>query len=539
LVIRSTTRLVQVSVIAKDKNGLNVMGLTRNDFTVLDGGKEQKIQLFAVETNTPPSEKNAAKLPPGTLSNRPAGTSGVPRNLTVVLLDSYNTAVTDSVQARKAILRFLEQIQPTDHVAIYALGTKLTVLQDFTNDSKLLVEALKKYKLGMSGVGAENAAEPPIASGGAGDPFAATVAALNQGITDITGTIANAMGNVRAQQSLRALETVAGTLSGVPGRKNLIWVCGDFPLRIAYAEAGLDPKFRDLKEDMDHAARAINSSNIAVYPLDAAGLLGVPEMGASAFSTDGASRNPGAGVRRGPPNTGPEGGDGLAERIGGAATNRAMTIHSAMNDLADRTGGRAFYNTNDLFTAIRQVADDSQMTYMVSYAPDHNKWTGEFREIKIKVNRPGVQLMARRGYLALPDLVSDDQMRRTALGQAAASPVTSSGLKLTIRPVRQQDMMVMNMELDVHEISFEQKNGKFEALVDLFFVMKNAAGAVVDQVHQPADLSLSPEDYHKLEATGIGLSLPVPISKGTAKVRVVARDSASGQVGSLDVPVTP
>jgi len=310
-------------------------------------------------------------------------------------------------------------------------------------------------------------------------------------------------------------------------------------LRIAYAEAGLDPRFRDLKEDMDRAARAINTSNIAVYPMDAAGLLGTPEISASAFATDGAVRNPGAGVRRGPPNTGPAGGDGLAERIGSAASNSSMAIHSAMNDLADRTGGRAFYNTNDLFTAIRQAVDDGQVTYMVSYAPDHNLWNGSFREIKIKVNKPGVQVLSRKGYLALPDIVSDEQMRRAALGQAAATPITSSGLRLTIRPVRREDTIVMNMELDVHEISFEMRNGKYEALVDLFFVMKSASGATLDQMHQPADLSLSPEDYRKLQATGIGLSLPVPISKETARVRVVARDNASGQVGSMDVPVTP
>jgi VWFA-related protein len=534
-VIRTTTHLVQVGVIVKDKNGQPVTGLTRNDFTILDGGQEQKIQLFSIETNKAPAVKDAEKLPPGTLTNRPSGFSGVPRNVTVVLIDAYNTMPSDHAKAREAILAFLEQIQPTDHVAIYALGSRLTVLQDFTNDSKALVEAVKKYKGSLSTAGAERAGEPAVITGtpAAGDALGQALAALNQGVTDMTETIANFQTNLRAEQSLRALEAIAGSLSGVPGRKNLIWVCGDFPLRIGYAEAGIDPKFRNLKEEMDRAARAVNAANIAVYPVDAGGLLGEPKVAAA---TGEISRSTGRTSRSG---MNPSAGDGLAERISASATNSEMSIHAAMNDLADRTGGRASYHTNDLFTAIRQAVDDSQVTYMLSYAPDHNKWTGAFREIRVKVDKPGVQVLSRKGYLALPDIVSDDQQRRAALGQAAAAPVTSSGLGLKIHPTRQASTMMMNIEMDVHEISFEQKDGKYEALVDLLFVSRDGSGAVLDQVHQPADLSLSPVDYHKLEPTGIGLSLGVPIPKGAVKIRVVARDSSSGQVGSIDVPVTP
>jgi len=533
-VIRSTTRLVQVGVVVKDKNGQPVTGLKRENFTIFDAGQEQKIQLFSIETNTAPSGKDASTLPAGTLTNRSSGFSGVPHNLTVVLIDTFNTLPTDHVKAREAIIRFLEQIQPTDHVAIYALGTKLTVLQDFTNDSKALVEAVKRYKATMSTAGAETAGEPAVGGGttAPGDPLGAALFALNQGVADMTQTIANFQTNLRAQESLRALEAIAGSLSGIPGRKNLIWVCGDFPLRIGYAAAGVDPKFRNLADDMEKTARAVNAANIAIYPVDAAGLLGAPNIDSSNGTM---SRTPGRIARGG---ISPTGGDGLAERIDASATNTTVSIHAAMNELADKTGGRAFYNTNDLFTSIRQAVNDSQVTYMVSYSPTHNQWNGGFREIKVKVDKPGVQVLSRKGYLAVAtDIVSDAQQRKAALLQAAVAPVTSSGLGLKIRPVHQGSTLVTNIEIDMHEIGFELKNGKYEALVDLFFVMRGKDGATLDQLHQPADLSLSPEDYKKLLPTGIGLSLPLPLPAGTARVRIVARDSASGQVGSIDVPV--
>lgn len=537
VVLKTTTRLVQVSVIVKDKDGRPVSGLKRDDFSLTDGGKDQQIQLFSVETSAAPSGKNAPVLPAGMLTNRPAGYGGVPRNLTTILIDSLNTKPADWVYAFQNIQKFLGQLEPTDHVALFTFGSKLIRVSNYTNDSAALLAALKTVKVGGgTGISSESASEPDVATHGPGDPFAATLAQMQQSVNDITQTMAQFAGMVRAQESLRALEAVVSTLSGVPGRKNLIWVCGDFPLRIAYADAGIDPRYRNIKDDMDKTARAINIANVAIYPVDARGLLGVADAGADVGGA-GSGRTPGRASRGSGIN--PTGGDGLAERINSASTTGDMEMHAAMNDLADRTGGRAFYNTNNIFGAIRASADDSKVTYTLAYSPNHNQWNGNFRELKIKVNRPGVTALYRKGYLAVPDLPSDAQTRRVALGHAAASPFIETGIGLKIRPVRQEQVLQMNIEIDMHEIGFEQKDGKYNALVDLFFVLRDRAGKELNQIHQPADLSLSSEDYKRLEPTGIGLSLPLPIASGTATIRVVARDNASGQVGSLDVPVTP
>jgi hypothetical protein len=48
-IFRATTRLVQVSVIAQDKDGKPVAGLKREDFQLFDNGKPQPIQLFIAE----------------------------------------------------------------------------------------------------------------------------------------------------------------------------------------------------------------------------------------------------------------------------------------------------------------------------------------------------------------------------------------------------------------------------------------------------------------------------------------------------------
>ena len=121
------------------------------------------------------------------------------------------------------------------------------------------------------------------------------------------------------------------------------------------------PDRETFKDQIDAAARALNDANVAVYPVDARGL------------------NP-------PPKGAPPQGD-----------------FDTMNEIADRTGGRAFYNTNDIAGSVREAIDDSRVTYVLGYYPDHGEWNGKFREIKIKVNRPGVEVRYRRGYFAVTD----------------------------------------------------------------------------------------------------------------------------------------
>ena len=539
-VIRSTTRIVQVSVIVKDKSGQPVTGLKREDFSISDGGKDEKIQLFSMETNDPPPAQKQEKLPPGTYTNRLTN-STAPHSVSVILLDSLNSLAADQNQSKQAVINFLLQLKPTDHVALYALESKLRIIQDFTTDASLLLEAINKYKSGANlGLASENAGEPAISTaqiGGrtGGDQFSQIFSDFQDSINDATAQSANYMATVRTQQSLKALEIIAGRLAGTPGRKNLIWVAGNFPLRIAFADIGFSQQYRDLAPDMERTARAINTSNIAVYPVDASGL------GLTMKPQSGADSNGAPSTSNAPKNNGRPGRNsiGLAEQIEATASAARVDSHSAMNELADRTGGRAFYNQNDVATAIRTVQDDARISYIIGYAPTHNKWTGQFREIKLKVNRPGVTVLYRKGYLALPDVTTDEQQRKLALGQAAASPVTASGLGIKVHPIRKDAGTInMNIEMDIHEINFDMKDGKNDGLVDLLFVMRDAKGTSLDQVHQPAALSLSPEDYKRLEGPGIGFTLPIPIPAGTTRVRIVVRDNSSGQVGSLDVPVT-
>src|SRR5260370_31199098 len=137
-------RLDEGNVVVGEKRGESVSGLRRDDFTILDKGKEQKVAVFAVDSIDTP-RKAWPKLPPNIFSNR-IQRADTPTSTTVILFDGLNTRFQDQAYARNQIAKFLGGIQPHDPVALYLLGINLRILHDFTNNPDHLAQALAIYR---------------------------------------------------------------------------------------------------------------------------------------------------------------------------------------------------------------------------------------------------------------------------------------------------------------------------------------------------------------------------------------------------------
>ena len=140
ITIRTSTRLVVVDVVVRDKKGQPVTGLKPEDFTVEENGKKQKVATF-----TPPGANQGSPQtpPPGVLSNHPEflKPAGVP---TVLLLDAANSHFLDQAYGRTQMLKYaLEQSLAGKPMAVMTLTDQLRVLQNFTTDPKVLMTAIK------------------------------------------------------------------------------------------------------------------------------------------------------------------------------------------------------------------------------------------------------------------------------------------------------------------------------------------------------------------------------------------------------------
>lgn len=519
--IRATTRLIEVSVLVHDKHGTPVAGLTKDDFTILDEKQPQTIQIFSVDTNQPASQP--AALPPDTYTNRIDQRSSAPKNVTVILLDGLNTEVTDQEYARKQVIKFLGQIQPQDRVGLYTLGLKLTVLHDFTTDSTALLEALNRYKGRLTpeltaSTPHELPINPPMPTAAEADLFDAFVNSSSQ-------REANFYTTNRVLMTVEAFETIAHHVAALPGRKNLVWVSGSFPINFGFddpAQATMTPIDQQLQfeDQVEKAARALNEANLAIYPVDARGL-----MPYNMNLTKNAV--PRAGLQGRP----------TMVQTPGQAEFATMAI------LADRTGGRAFYNTNDLYNAIRSAVDDSRVTYELGYYPTNTAWNGKFHEIKVMVNKPGVNVRARKGYFATPDPKNTPADEKAALSAAASSPLESTTIGLTVKvsaaDVPGAEEMKTVMHFDAREIPFHQEEGRWKAKIQVVYVQLDRAMKILNAPSETYDLNFSPDRYQRILAAGISNTQVVPILAGASELRVILLDKTSGAIGTVRIPLKP
>jgi VWFA-related protein len=383
---------VVVDVTVSDSRQDAVRLLKSSDFTVLEDGRPQNIKIFeehaASEAGPLPP---APKLEPGTFTNY----SPVPANsaLDILLFDKLNTPMNAQTVVRDQVLKYLKQAPAGARTAIFSLTTQLRLLQGFTSDPEVL-RALVEGKKGNPG------ASPLIndaVSGvglGADDQLLETAGEALGNSPDGQTTLANMKQFVAEEQSFKlqlrtrytldALNLLARYLSNLPGRKNLIWFSGSFPVSILP-----DPSLKDPFAVMDSARDEFREtvdllmrSQVAVYPIDARGLLVAPMMQASNINT-ASSLNPGT----------------FANNMG-RFFQQTGEENSTMEQMARDTGGKAFENTNDLKAAIEKAIEAGSNYYTLAYTPTNHDWNGSYRKIQVKVDRPGVALAYRRGYYA-------------------------------------------------------------------------------------------------------------------------------------------
>ena len=211
-----------------------------------------------------------------------------------------------------------------------------------------------------------------------------------------------------------------------------------------------------------------------------------------------------------------------------------------MLEIAARTGGHAFINTNDLTGAIRRAMDDTRVNYALAYAPSHDQWDGKFREIKIKLKRPGLEARYRGGYYAYPENTTDPKRRLALLAEAAASPLASTGLGMLAavaqKPTPENPHSQIRVAMEAREVFFARNaEGKQEAALDFLVVAFDEKGKVLHQARHTMELNLDQAHYDQLLKNGIIMTVSAEAPVNSARMRVVVHDVWTGSVGSVDL----
>jgi VWFA-related protein len=524
VILKSTTRLVMLSVIARDKNNQPATNLTKDDFRVKVNGKIQPITVFSMESagpvvQTQPAAGTTAStplvqgtLPPNVFTNRLAAQAGAPSGVTIILLDTRNTRAADQIYAKAQIVRYLHTLQPGDHIGIYTFGAALKVLHDYTSDSTALLQKLATEKNWNLPDTSEQDAQ------GALQADSAIYDDLGRAAGGSSAAERSFYTTDRVLSTLRAFDFISEHLAQLPGRKNLIWVSGGFPLDIGFDSLAdwKNPAVdqRTFTEEVDRTLRAMNDANISVYPVDARGLMTDPR-----FSAENSR------IQKRPP---------LAPPVG-------VKEQQTMQEMASRTGGLAFYNTNDLARAIHSAADDSLVTYTIGFYPAETSFDGKFHKIDVETpNRSGVKLRYRKGYFDVAEKPEDDQSRKAELRDAVWSPIDASamGILAAVKPVPDNPASIdIALKIDHTTIGLQQEQSRWQGRLDVLFVQRDDQGNEYNGFDDQVNLNLTQETYNKLIADNLSYHRVVPRAAAAKLLRIVVRDASSGAIGSVTVPL--
>lgn len=520
-VLKVTTRLVAVDVVANDGHGHPITDLKPQDFTVLEDGKPQQIRVFNFHGSALNGAANTAlktvRLPPNVYSNVPAYN---PHNsLNIIVLDLINTDFEDQAYGRRQILKYLETIpegEPST-LAVYTLGKKLNLVQDFTSDFAALkksIQALKNQRYsdrdnlakGISPDVKDLVPAPP-------SPVK-EFSKVYEGVQQL---------DRRVEYTLEALYSLARNLSGYPGRKNLIWVSTTFPIGFG-PDVELGPNafdnLRSYEQDIIAVSQALADAEIAVYPVDPRGPLS-PSM----YSGHGTAPTQGVVALS------HESESGVAEQ-------------NTMQQMADLTGGKAFYNQNDIKDAIRNSIGDGSIYYTLAYYPDNRNWTGEFRKITVRVDRPGLKLRHRPGYYALNATATQTTEHIFSVFGRALKPDSpvATGLRFEVGVVQPSEntknKLLLNFALDPRTVSFEMEDdGLQHAAIDCAVQAYGDKGQLIKMDANTLSVALDPDSFNKVLQNYLLAHVSIELAPGHYSLRVGIMDEHTGLIGTADAKV--
>jgi VWFA-related protein len=524
----SRTELVLIPTLVTDKSGNHISGLKKEDFTVLENGAEQKIATF--EEITSDAHRLSRPKNPNEFSNSLAGKPSSNR-ITLIVLDFINTPFLDQTNARKELLKYLTQsVDQREPTALYTLTRSgIHVIHDFTADPRVLVAALHKVN-GDTFQMVDTQEDVEAMTGTASPDGSAGVApgAVQSEAGKIQTMMEDAELNFQSFEqrlaityTLQGMQQLSQALAGFPGRKSLIWAGGGFPFSVSNNTMQLAPAGRDSLTDVlpmyEHTWQLLNTAQIALYPLDVKGL--------QVDVSDASVRNPGQNYARN-------------------MSQRRMDTESTLLTFASMTGGRAYYNSNDLVKGFRDAVRDSAEYYMLGYYLDRSNTNSGWRKLAVKVKRDHVEVRARSGFFVTNATIDPDSSRNNDIASALQSPLDYTSLALVARwdnvePGKEPGKKHVNYKLGLAAgPSLIDDADNNHIVLEFVALAKTPEGKQVDHpVGQKIEDHLSSEKVSAIREKGIAFTGALDLAPGEYTVRFVVRDDLSGRIGSVAAPL--
>jgi VWFA-related protein len=580
--LHTSTQLVVLNVTVRDGSGKPVSGLPKTAFEVREDKKLQALRYFSEEhpeLSVSPEAMDAQPspvLPPGVFTDLAPEPAKGPLN--ILLLDSLNTPIKDQAYLRSQLLEYVRQMKPGTRVAIFGLASRLYLLQGFSSSPEVLRNALTHSTISPSTLlpptadsntssttGSEAVADsadaPPANPGGSTSTsqILDTAEVLGQFEADVEAY----QTQVRIQTTVDAFNALARYLGALPGRKNLLWFSGSFPLTLLpdpTAGSQATSTFF-VNELVKNTTALLAKAQVAIYPIDARGLMVNPAFDAS---RSGASY--GRSVTA------------FAQDVARFQMGLAQE-HNTELTVAEQSGGRAYFNTNSLAAAANSAIEDGSKYYVLEYTPTNRAQDDAYRQISVTLQgtaaASGYTLEYRRGYYsanAKSVLKSDlrsgsteltspaDVYARTAMSRGAP---TQSEVLFTVSVLPASSTAEMTLPEDVKkstvhaskppyrrfhvtyalmpsDLDFEaDQSGNHAGHLAFLAFVYDANGQLVLSNGRDLTFNLDPDKYKNFLRTPVRYSLDIDAPAGEESyLRLGVHDLEDNHFGVVEVPIS-
>jgi VWFA-related protein len=514
---RAEVNYVEVDARVLDEQGRFVTGLTQKDFQVFEDGKPQQVTIFSL-VNIPVERAErplfaSQPIEPDVQSN----VRGYDGRVYLIVLDDLHTSAQRTPLVRAGARRFIERhFGANDVAAVVHTSGRSDAGQEFTNNPRLLLAAVDKFmgrKLRSSVL--ERIDEEQRTRG---------TRQTGERIDDPS----DMERGYQARNTLSTLKSLADFLTNVRGRRKALVLFSegiDYDIYDPFGNREASTIMDATRETIAAATRG----NVSIYGIDPRGLTA---MGDDVIEIASFPDDPTLGL-------GPV-----------ALQNELRLGQDSLRVLADETGGFAVVNTNDFASGFQRVVDDNSSYYVLGYYASNERRDGRFRKIEVRVDRPGVTVRARKGYVAPRGRAQETKLSGpadapTELREALSSPLPMSALPLAttaaaFKGPAPNAAVVISTLIGSRDLQLTEKDGTFQNEIEVSMMAVNQSGKIFSSDRNTITLNLKPDTVPRLRAAGFRVISQMDLPPGRYHLRVAAREALGRRAGSvfydLEVP---
>ncbi len=498
--IRAVSEGIILDVVVRDRSGRPVLDLRPEEIEVFEDGVRQVVRSFRFvgqdqAAASPQSGRPAQRL--SELERRPPVDPF--RHLNLVALVFERLPDTARQMAREAALHFVDAAMPENTlVAVFAIDNSLLLVEHYTNDREALRAGIRKATSGAYGqfdsqstdtiqgqmqeLTRRTDRDQEAAAVLGGRSFTPSLLELQESeLEEMTLNVLRQAERMMLYQrghatitSLRALVREEGKLAG---RKTLVLF-----------SAGIQIPHEVVTRYHQLVSEA-NRANVSIYTVDARGLHTEDMMADVRYALSqavAASRSQmltglGRMVTRD---------ETLIDQY--AETAIRLNGYGTLDNLARSTGGFLLANTNDPRELIARVGEDIRSYYEVAYTPSVLRYDGRFRQIVVRVSRPGVTVQSRSGYFALPPEVDapiqayEIPMLVALNSDAPAADFEHRSRVLHFEPSDRGERLVVIVEVPLGTFHFAEDPAEslYRSRFSIMALIKDPEGRVVEKFTQ-------------------------------------------------------